>query len=172
MASFVALLRAVNVGRTGKLAMRDFEALCRDAGFGRVRTYIASGNVGFTSDAAEPELKAAMEARLLAHAGRRVNVLVRTAAEMAGVVADNPFPNAPGNRVTAIFLDGPASPAMLEAAVGRNPNEDLALGRCEIYVHHASGIATTKLRIPVAATGTARNMNTVSHLAEMAADDA
>ncbi len=170
MTSFVALLRAVNVGGTGKLAMRDLEALCREAGISNVRTYIASGNVMFTSDAAEPELKAAIEARLLAHAGKRVGVLVRTAAEMAGVVADNPFADAPGNRVIAIFLNGRTSSYMLEGVVGRAPDETLALGTREIYVHYGSGMATTKLRIPAAADGTARNMNTVARLAGMAAE--
>ena len=168
--SFVALLRAVNVGGTGKLAMRDLEAMCREAGLSNVRTHIASGNVVFTSDAAEPELKAAMEARLLAHAGRRVGVLVRSAAQMAGVVADNPFRDAAGNRVTAIFLDGNASQEMLDGVSGRAPDETLALGTREIYVHYGSGMATTKLRIPAAANGTARNMNTVARLAGMAAE--
>ena len=168
MPSFVALLRAVNVGGTGKLAMRDLEALCRDAGLADVRTYIASGNVVFTSDASEPELKAAIEARLLAHAGKRVGVLIRTAAEMAGVVAGNPFAVAPGNRVTAIFLDNRTSPDMLEGVTGRAPAETLVLGAREIYVHYGSGMAATKLRIPAASEGTARNMNTVSRLAEMA----
>ena len=44
---------------------------------------------------------------------------------------------------------------------------DIAVRR-EIYVHYASGMAVTKLRIPAAAEGTARNMNTVLRLAEMA----
>ena len=168
MTSFVALLRAVNVGGTGKLAMRDLEALCRDAGFADVRTYIASGNAVFTSDASEPALKAAIEARLLAHAGTSVGVLIRTAAEMARVVAGNPFPGAPGNRVTAIFLDGRATSDMLAGVTGRAPDETLVLGTREIYVHYGSGMAATKLRIPAAAGGTARNINTVSRLAEIA----
>ena len=41
----VALLRAVNVGGTGRLPMRELVAMCEDAGFADVRTYIASGNV-------------------------------------------------------------------------------------------------------------------------------
>ena len=49
MAAYVALLRAVNVGGTGKLPMSDLKALCEKAGFGKVRTYIASGNVVFDS---------------------------------------------------------------------------------------------------------------------------
>ena len=168
MTSFVALLRAVNVGGTGRLAMRDLEALCRDAGLENVRTYIASGNVVFTSEASEPELKAAIEARLLAYAGKRVGVLIRTAAEMARVIAGNPFPDEPGNRVTAIFLNGRTSPDMLENITGRAPDETLVLGAREIYVHYGSGMAATKLRIAAAAEGTARNMNTVMRLTEMA----
>ena len=168
MTSFVALLRAVNVGGTGKLAMRDLAALCRDAGFTDVRTYIASGNVVFTSEAAEPAVKAAIEARLLAFAGKKVGVLIRTAAEMAGVVAANPFPDARSNRVTAIFLDGRTNPDMLDGVTGRAPDETLVLGTREIYVHYGSGMAATKLRVPAAVEGTARNMNTVSRLAEMA----
>ena len=168
MPSFVALLRAVNVGGTGKLAMRDLEALCRDAGLEDVRTYIASGNVVFTSDASAPALKAAIEARLLTLAGRKVCVLIRSASEMAAVVAGNPFPDAPGNRVTAIFLDGRTSADMLAAVTGRAPDESLVLGEREIYVRYGSNMAASKLRIPAAAEGTARNMNTVARLAAMA----
>jgi uncharacterized protein (DUF1697 family) len=49
MGSFVALLRAVNVGGTGKLPMNELKNICEELGFGAVRTYIASGNVVFTS---------------------------------------------------------------------------------------------------------------------------
>jgi uncharacterized protein (DUF1697 family) len=48
MTTFVALLRAVNVGGTGKLPMEDLRALCAKAGFVKVRTFIASGNVIFS----------------------------------------------------------------------------------------------------------------------------
>ena len=52
MAGFVALLRAINVGGTGMLAMSDLRDLCEKAGFRAVRTYIQSGNVVFTSSLA------------------------------------------------------------------------------------------------------------------------
>ena len=45
MGAFVALLRAVNVGGTGKLPMSDLKAICEELGFGAVSTFIASGNV-------------------------------------------------------------------------------------------------------------------------------
>ena len=49
MTVFIALLRAVNVGGTGKLPMTKLRAMCEAAGFTDVRTYIASGNVVFGS---------------------------------------------------------------------------------------------------------------------------
>src|SRR5215218_5761068 len=85
MTSYVALLRAVNVGGTGKLPMADLKALCEAAGFQAVRTYIASGNVVFRSDADAPAVKAALETCLRVYAGKPVGVLVRTAAEVAEV---------------------------------------------------------------------------------------
>jgi uncharacterized protein (DUF1697 family) len=169
MTAFVALLRAVNVGGTGKLPMVELAAMCSAAGLQAVRTYIASGNVVFESAWSEAEVKAAIEARLAAYAGRPVGVLVRTAGEMAGVLARNPFPEAAGNRAVAIFLDEPPPADALETVTGQDPEEELWLGLREIYVRYGAGQATSRLRIPAAKAGTARNMNTVAKLAEMAA---
>lgn len=169
MMSFVALLRAVNVGGTGKLPMSDLTAICEAIGFQAVRTYIASGNVVFRSAWDGPEVKSALEARLQAYAGKPVGVVVRTRGEMVEVLAQNPFPDAPANRVTAFFLDNAASPANLDGVTGRAEDEELRLGRREIYVYYGSNMATSKLRIPAAREGTARNMNTVAKLAAMSA---
>src|SRR6516165_12256828 len=98
MGSFVALLRAVNVGGTGKLPMSELKAMCEELGFTAVRTYIASGNVVFTSRKSEAAIKSALEKRLQTYAGASVGVLVRSAAEMVQVAADNPFPKAAPNR--------------------------------------------------------------------------
>ena len=168
IATYVALLRAVNVGGTGQLPMADLKAICEDAGFAHVRTYIASGNVVFASTAAAAKVKAALEARLLAYAGKPVGVVARTAAEIAAVLAANPFPTAPPNRTVAIFLDKAPPADALDHAAGVN-REEMRLGVREIYVHYPDGQGTSKLRIPAAKAGTARNMNTIAKLAEMAA---
>lgn len=168
MSAFVALLRAVNVGGTGKLSMSDLKALCETAGFARVQTYIASGNVVFTSPRPAAAVQQALAAALAGYAGKPVGVLVRTAAEMAAVLAGNPFPRAAPNRCVAIFLDTSPVPGCLAAASHVN-GEEMALGKREIYVHYGEGMADSKLRIPAAAAGTARNMNTVAKLAQMAA---
>jgi len=169
MGSYVALLRAVNVGGTGKLPMSELKAMCEELGFSGVRTYIASGNVVFTSRKSETAIKAALEKRLEAYAGAPVGVLVRDAAELARVVAENPFPKAAPSRTVAIFLDH-APPADALAGVRGRKNEELQLGRREIYVHYGEGMAASKLVIPAAKAGTARNMNTIATLAKMAAE--
>ncbi len=105
MAVYVALLRAVNVGGAGKLPMARLLELCAAAGFADARTYIASGNVIFRNAGSEPAVRDALAARLHAYAGKPVGVLVRSAAELANLVAGNPFADRPGNRVMALFTD-------------------------------------------------------------------
>jgi uncharacterized protein (DUF1697 family) len=170
MNRFVALLRAVNVGGTGKLPMSDLKAICEDLGLERVRTYIASGNVVFASRKSESAIKKALGARLAIYAGKPVGVCVRSAAEMTQVLADNPFPDAPGNRVMAVFLDA-APPADTLASVRGREDEQINLGRREIYIRYTEGMAKSKLVVPSAKAGTGRNMNTVATLARMAAED-
>ena len=168
MTAFIALLRAVNVGGTGKLAMADLATLCEAAGFRSVRTYIASGNVVFESKLAESAVRQELERRLLAYAGKPVGVVVRTAAEMAEVLARNPFPDAPANRTVAIFLDAAPPATALDNLSGR-VDEELSMGLREIYVQYGADMGHSKLKIPAAKSGTARNMNTVAKLAAMAA---
>jgi uncharacterized protein (DUF1697 family) len=167
--NYVALLRAVNVGGTGKLAMSELKAICEQLAFERVRTYIASGNVVFQSNLAEAKIVAALEAALEKHMGKPTGVLVRTAVELEAIAANNPFLDAPRNRVVAIFLPTPPQQSDIDAASGRK-DERLALGRREIYVNYGSGMADSKLKIPAALHGTARNMNTIKRLAEMCND--
>ena len=169
MPLFVVLLRAVNVGGTGKLPMADLKRLCEKAGFRNVRTYIASGNVVAERDGGEGDAKAALEAELRGYAGKPVGVIVRTASEMAEVVAKNPFPDRPANRTVAIFLDAAPAADALSRITGQ-ANEEIRLGAREIYVHYPDGIGRSKLSIPAARNGTARNMNTVAKLAAMAAE--
>lgn len=168
MTAYVALLRAVNVGGTGKLPMAELERMCVQAGFEDVRTYIASGNVVFGSEQSEAAVKARLEAALAAYAGKPVGVLVRTRDEIAAVLAANPFVGAPPNRAVAIFLDAPPPANAVELATGQK-DEKVQLGTREIYVRYGEEMGRSKLRIPAAKSGTARNMNTVARLADMAA---
>jgi uncharacterized protein (DUF1697 family) len=169
MTVFIALLRAVNVGGTGKLPMAELKTICESAGFERVRTYIASGNVVFESPRSEADVKSAMEASLAGRCGKPVGVFIRTAAEIAAILASNPFPKAPPNHIVAIFLDEVPSADALES-VHYQSDEELGIGRRGIFVYYPHGMGKSKLKIPAARRGTARNMNTVAKLAQMAAE--
>jgi uncharacterized protein (DUF1697 family) len=167
MAAFVALLRAVNVGGTGKLAMADLVKLCEKAGFTDVKTYIQSGNVVFATRASEARVKAVLEKALAATMGKPVGVLLRSGAELERVLRDNPFKKAPPNRVIVLFLDkAPAADAL--AGVHAPGGEELLLCGREVYIHYPEGQGVSKLKVPLAKIGTGRNLNTVAKLAEMA----
>jgi uncharacterized protein (DUF1697 family) len=165
---YVALLRAVNVGGR-QLKMDDLKRIASDINLESPKTFIASGNLLFRSSKKEAAVKRGLEQALQHHMGKPVEVMVRTASELTKVVAANAFPREPGNRVVAIFLD--EAPSADAIASARNvTDERLALGAREIYVHFPSGQGRSKLKIPAAARGTARNMNTVAKLAELATE--
>jgi len=118
------------------------------------------------ADLDETTVKEKLEFSLQAYAGKPVGVVVRTGVEMAAILAANPFVAAAPNRTVAIFLQGPP-PSPLNGITGR-AREEIAVGLREIYVHYPDGQANTKLKISAASSGTARNMNTVAKLAELA----
>ena len=166
MTAFIALLRGINLGKR-QLRMADLRGIAEELGLGRPSTYIASGNLLFTSQSTEPALKAALEQRLADHLGAPVGVMIRTASEMAAVAKANPFAAEPGNKVVAIFLDEAPPTGAADRAKNR-ATERIAPGRRELYVHYPDGQGRSKLAIPAAEKGTARNMNSVAKLAEMA----
>jgi uncharacterized protein (DUF1697 family) len=146
--------------------MSELKAMCCGAGFARIETYIASGNVVFESKAAPSRIKTELERRLLAYAGKPVGVLVRSAAEMRTVLAANPFPETEPKYTYAIFLNERPPADALTRVTGQQ-DEQIRLGAREIFVHYGSGMGRSKLKIPAAKTGTARNMNTVAKLVEL-----
>ncbi|QAY64072.1 DUF1697 domain-containing protein [Xylanimonas allomyrinae] len=172
MTTHVVLLRAVNVGGTGKLPMADLRRIALEAGYTGVETYIASGNLLLESGAAGPEgetaVAHALEAALEAYAGGPVGVLVRGPAELRRVLDANPFPAEPGNRVAVLFLPGAPPSDALETVTRADDGEQVRLGERALYVHYPNGMGRSRLRIPAAARGTARNLNTVAALVRLA----
>ena len=127
MTAFVALLRAVNLMRTSRLPMAELKGIAEELGFGSPRTFIASGNLVFTSGWSEAQVRRALEQGLESYMGKPVAVMVRTAAEMAAVAKANPFGDAPSNQVLVTFLQEPPPKDALEKVRGRD-GERLAIG--------------------------------------------
>jgi uncharacterized protein (DUF1697 family) len=167
MPVYVALLRAVNVGGTGKLPMTDLVAMAQSVGFRDPETCIASGNLVFESPGSETVVKKILEDALTAYAGKPVGVLVRTADQMMAVLAANPFPDRAPNRTVAIFLDAPPPAHGLDDVVAPD-GEEVRAGVREIYVHYGESMARSRLELAAAKSGTARNINTINRLARIA----
>lgn len=133
MAAFVALLRAVNVGGTGMLPNTVLTDRCWAAGLKNVRTYLASGNTVFVSDQDEAAVRIALTTALLAHVGKSIGVLVRSAIDLASVVVRNPFAQAPANRVVTLFVDEALPTRALDSSMGHRDGQ-VRLGRRELFV--------------------------------------
>jgi uncharacterized protein (DUF1697 family) len=169
MTGYVALLRGVNLVGKSTLKMADLKAIAEDLGLDRPRTFIASGNLLFASRESEEKLRRMLEKRIQSHMGKDVRVMLRTADEMEAVVQANPFANAPGNRMQAFFMNEPPPANLLEDVRNKAGDERVAAGTREVFVAYGErGIGRSRLRIPAAEAGTARNMNTVARLAELA----
>jgi uncharacterized protein (DUF1697 family) len=169
MTAYVALLRGVNLLGVSTLKMADLKAIAQELKLEKARTYIASGNLLFVSDKPEEKLRRMLEERLQEHMGREVRVMLRTAEEMHEVVKANPFTDQAGNRVQAFFLNGPPPKNLHETIRNKADDERVAPGPREVFVAYGEkGIGKSRLKIPAAESGTARNMNTVKKLAELA----
>jgi uncharacterized protein (DUF1697 family) len=167
--AYVALVRGVNVAGTGKLPKDELKAMGEACGFEKVRTFINSGNLLFTSDLAERTVKQRVEEKLSSFFGRPVPVFVRSAKEIAESEERNPFDDDKPSRVMAHFIDEQPSQAMLDDARDVQ-GERLALGPRLIYVSYGEGIGKSKLKLPAVKQGTARNMNSVGKIAELLAE--
>ncbi len=169
MTAYVALLRGVNLVGKSTLKMAELKAIADELKLQKARTYIASGNLLFVSGEPEEKLREMLEERMQAHMGKQVRVMLRTAKEMAGIVKANPFSDAAGNQVQAFFMNEKPPKDLLDTVRNKAHDERVAAGRREVFVAYGEkGIGRSRLRIPAAEAGTARNMNTVAKLAELA----
>ena len=166
MTRYAAFLRAVNVGGTGKLPMAELRLICEGLGFSKVQTYIASGNVVFESSLGAAKAKAALEAGVAKYLGKPAGIFIRDKAALEVVTAANPFPHAEGNRLMVILMDSSPTRAIIDAAKFQT-NEQVALGNACLNVHYPTGMGQSKLKIPGAEQGTARNMNTITKMLEL-----
>jgi uncharacterized protein (DUF1697 family) len=179
MTTYLALLRGVNVGGHKKVPMSELRDLCAKLGFRNARTILQSGNLIFECAArATAGLEGALEAALKKEIGVETQLIVRTTAEWRDAIDANPFTaeaeSDPSHLLLMFLRDAPSANAMkaLQAAIqGREIVR--AKGRVA-YLVYPDGIGRSKLTIDViekhlATRGTARNWNTVSKMAALAA---
>lgn len=176
MATYIGLLRAVNVGGN-ILKMDALRAVCDTLGFEDVRTYVQSGNVVFTSSKSASACAAALMKALVGKTRLPVDVMVRSPGQLKTILAKNPFLKKKGvdtTRLAVTFLSGPApKDAAKNLAAIPAGDDEVHVAGTELYLHCPSGFARTKLtnakiESTLSLRATTRNWNTVNQLYAMA----
>ena len=178
MPTYIALLRGINVGGHGLVAMADLREMLSRLGFGEPKSLLQSGNLVFKSD---ERSAAKLEKILEAETAKRLDVspdfFVRTSKEWGSVIAKNPFPDQAKRdpaRLHVVYLKGAVAPkdvkALQDAIAG--PEVVRANGR-EAYIVYPNGAGTSKvtnalIERKLGTRATARNWNTVMKLVDLA----
>jgi len=172
---WVALLRAVNLGARNKVPMAELRRLLTDAGYGDVRTYIASGNVLLDGPRGRSTVAGELE-RLIADEFKvNTTAVMRTPKELTAVVAGHPFGADTSHSHVVFLADKPASTAAKQlAAADHSPDRALLVGT-DVYLQYPAGVQGSRLSAArleklLGLSGTHRNWRTVAKLAELAAD--
>jgi uncharacterized protein (DUF1697 family) len=177
MTTFVALLRAVNVGGQNRVPMAALRSSLAAAGLQDVRTYVQSGNVVFAADGAAAKQAALVHDTITAEFGADVQVLALTAADLAQVAAKNPYAagGAEARALHVTFLFAPVTAAGFAGlTLPARDGEQAQLGDDRvIYLHLPHGYGTSKLTNPwferaLKTPATTRNWRTVLTLHELA----
>lgn len=174
MATWIALLRGINVGTRRRLPMKDLSAIFSEAGAAPVRTWIQSGNVVFGADDAEA-VRVVVEAGIEARFGFHSAIVLRSAQALAAIAADNPFvgDEPDTSRLHVAFLRDAIDPDVL-SPVPPGATERVAVreGGREIYLHTPDGLGRTRLPSaafePRGTVSTLRNWRTTLKLLELA----
>ena len=160
--------------------MGDLRELLEGHGYEDVRTHLQSGNVVLTSSLPADGLGKKLERELEAGLGFDVEVIVRTRAELARVVARDPLADVAKNpsRYLVTFLRAkPAAKVVRELRAADVVPEQVAVSGREVYTWHANGIQNSPLakllsKSGVSGAGTNRNWRTVTKLLELADEGA
>jgi uncharacterized protein (DUF1697 family) len=171
---YIAFLRAINVGgRTIK--MDALRAVFADMGFGEVETFIASGNVIFTTAHRDaPALQQRIEDALQRALGYAVTTFLRTDAEVTAVARYTPFPPAvmaAAGALNVAFLAEPLAPQDEAKVMAlRTAIDDFHVHAREVYwlcqtKQSESTFSNVLFERALGRRATFRGMNTVQKLA-------
>jgi uncharacterized protein (DUF1697 family) len=177
MATFIALLRGINVGGNKKVPMAELRALCEELGFTDVQTFIQSGNAIFQTSGTPVAIEKKLEARIADHFGFSVDTLVRSAKDWPSLISGNPFVEAcaadPQHVLMALAKRTPSADAVSALRARAQDGERIEAAGEAIWFHYPNNMARTKLSPAlidrlVGSPVTARNYRTVVKLAELA----
>jgi uncharacterized protein (DUF1697 family) len=178
VAVIISMLRGVNVGGHNKIKMEALRALYESLKLRDAQTYVQSGNVIFRSEEKDlASVSRKIESGIEQRFGCRPQVIIRTASDLRGVIAKNPFAARRGidpSKLLVTFLASDPGPEAREKALAiKTEPEELRIDDREVYIYFPNGMARPKMRWPLIektlkTSGTGRNWNTVTKLLEIA----
>lgn len=174
MMTYVALLRAINVGGNNLIKMADLKVICAELGFENVRTYIQSGNVAFESGETDKvAMGAKMSAAIEASHGFAPPVFVLDKADLPSALDGLDLDFVEEKFVYFYFLEQTATDAKIdEIEALLKAGDAYKLTEKLFYLHCAEGAGKSKLATRLdrllGVKTTARNLRTVKKLIELA----
>ncbi len=150
--------------------MADLRTWLGAAGFTGVQTYIQSGNV-IVEHAARVDVAARFRTVIKENSGLDVPIVVRTARELHGVVAANPYSTLEPTKLHVSFLaDAPDDATIAASALADWLPEEFTLRGNDVYLYLPNGMGRSVMvpKLALIKNATTRNWNTVLALAALA----
>ena len=169
----VQLIRAVNVGGA-KLPMADLRAIATELGATDVSTYIASGNLLCTPPGDAAAFDRALERAIEERFGYVREVISRTPAELRAALDAHPFEIIePKYSYVTFLLTAPTPDAVAKARTFATGDDRWDVIGREMHIRYAGGAGRPQMKDAsigraLGVPGTARNLNTVAKLIELA----
>jgi uncharacterized protein (DUF1697 family) len=179
MPTYLALMRAVNVGGRNPIGMSGLREFAAQLGLGDPRTLLQSGNLAFRTGArSTADLERLLESEAAARLGLNTDFMVRSAAEWQAIIEGNPFPmqarSDPGHLLVMAFKKA-AKAADVEALRAAITGREVIEARgSHAYLVYPDGVGRSRLTTALiertlGTRGTGRNWNTVVKLAALVA---
>lgn len=175
---FVALLRAINLGRVNRVPMGDLRVALTDVGFTDVVTHLQSGNVVLGSTKRSPAAVATSVERLVAREfGVDTDIVVRTAGEFAKVASKHPLARRGKDSAVlhvAFLKTRPPTAAKRAFAERTFGADEFVIRNTEVYLRYPQGVAASKMNTALFQGGlgtpaTVRTWKVVTRLNELVA---
>jgi len=178
MPVLICMLRGINLGPHNRIKMEALRALYVSLKFSDPRTYVQSGNVIFrTKEKIGPHLARKIQDAIEKKFGFSPGVILRTPEEFRMTIANNPFAKRkdihPGKLLVTFLASEPSAEGRAQVrALKPDPEEVHLIGR-EIYIYFPNGTGQSKLQWSsldkkLKTVGTARNLNSISNMLEIA----
>jgi uncharacterized protein (DUF1697 family) len=151
MSDYAAFLRGVNVGKAHRVGSAELRGCFEGMGLSGVTTFRTSGNVAFDADGATAdELRERIETGLEAMLGYEVSVFLRSAGEMRGIAAEEPFAaeqvEASKGKLQVVLLTAKPGTAKRKSVLSLATEADaLAFGERELYWLPSGGTQESEL---------------------------